>query len=118
FYANLNLRKHTMMPRFISLVAAFAVTLVFSQTASAQVSTVSTDPVGFTTTTCPANSDTLLSVPFTRLPEFTGAIASVSGNVITVSGTPFTASQFVYNAGNNQHNTYFVLIGPHTSTNP
>jgi uncharacterized protein (TIGR02597 family) len=57
-------------------------------------------------------------VPFTRLPEFTGAISSVSGNVITFSGTPFSVNQYVYNAGANQHKTYFVLIGPHASSNP
>ena len=105
------------MRPFLSLAVALALTLPFAGNLHAQAAT---DPVGFTTVACPANSDTLLSVPFTRLPEFIGAISSVSANTITVSGTPWSASQFVYNPGNNppQHNTYFVLIGPHASSNP
>ncbi len=88
--------------------------LLLGHTAFAQVAT---DPVGFTTLTCPANADTYTSVPFTRPPEFIGAVSSVSGNTITVSGSPFTANQFVYVAGS-QPKTYYVLIGPNSSTNP
>jgi uncharacterized protein (TIGR02597 family) len=77
------------------------------------VTTVTTDPVGFTTTSLPAASDTFLSIPFTRPPEFIGAISSASGSTITVSGSPWTASQFVYGSnGGAQHNHYYVLIGP------
>lgn len=79
--------------------------------------TVATDPVGLTTIRCLANSDTYVSVPLTRPPEFVGAIKSIAGNTITVSGSPWTSDQFVYAAGS-QPKTYFVLIGSHASSNP
>ncbi len=96
-----------------SLVIAF---LSFpSFRALAQVS-VATDPVGFTTISCLANSDTFASIPFTRPSEYIGAIQSVAGSVITVGGAPWTANQFVYVSGT-QPKHYYVLIGPGT-TNP
>jgi len=51
----------------------FFVTLFLSVAnfASAQV-TVTTDPVGFTTTTLLGSSDTFVSIPFTRPSEFVG----------------------------------------------
>src|SRR5690242_5857856 len=59
-----------------------------------------------------SNSDTLVSIPFTRVPEFTVTIDSVSGAVITVDGTPgWTTNQFVYAAGV-QPKHYYVLMGP------
>jgi uncharacterized protein (TIGR02597 family) len=109
------------MGRFLlALVAGLA----SIQVATAQTS-VTTDPVGFVQpfNSTPnainllANSDTLVSVPFVRPPAFTGAIASISGNVITVSGSPgWTTSpqQFVYAQGS-QPNHYYALIGPGTS---
>jgi uncharacterized protein (TIGR02597 family) len=79
---------------------------------------ITTDPVGFTTTTLLANSDTLISIPFTRPVEFTGAVESIAGNVITVSGGPgWTSNQFVYSAGT-QPKTYFVRIGEGAAPNP
>ena len=103
------------MKRILSLSAGAVALLLLTDGASAQ--TVATDPVGFTTSTCPANSDTLLSVPFTRPPEFVGATASATANTITVAGNPWTANQFVY-VPVTQPKTYFVLIGPHASSNP
>ena len=103
------------MKRILSLSAGAVAFLLLTGGTGAQ--TVATDPVGFTTSTCPANSDTLLSVPFTRPPEFVGATASATANTITVPGNPWTVNQFVYVAGS-QPKTYFVLIGPHTSSNP
>lgn len=97
------------MSRRLCLLAAIAFSA--ANFASAQV-TVTTDPVGFTTTTLLGNSDTFVSNPFTRPPEFIGAIQSVSGSTITLVGTPLTASQFVY--GGTQHNHYYALIGPGT----
>ena len=105
----------TTMKRSLLLSVAVATGFLLPHGASAQ--SVSTDPVGFTTQVCPANSDTYISVPFTRPPEFVGATASATINTITVSGSPWTVNQFVYAAGT-QPKTYFVLIGPHTSTNP
>lgn len=92
----------------------------FSQAASGQ-STVTTDPVGFTTSNLLANSDTYLSFPFTRPFAFVGAISNVSGsppNTISVAGAPGWASnQFVY-AQTGQPNHYYVLIGPSGSSDP
>jgi len=100
----------------VSLLIALAASAVFLATSEAQ--TVTSDPVGFTTTSSLSNSDSLVSIPFTRPPEFTGAIQSVSGSVITVAGTPgWTPNQFVYAAGS-QIKTYFVIIGSGGATNP
>ena len=79
---------------------------------------VVTDPVGFTTSTCLTNSDTVLGLPFTRPQSFTGAISSVSGSIITVTGSPgWVTNQFVYVQGS-QPNHYYALIGPASTTNP
>ena len=103
------------MFRRLSLFCLLAAIAAWSSLASAQVVT---DPVGFTTASCAANSDTYLSVSFTRPPEFTGLIQSVSGNILTIAGTPgFTINQFAY-VPSTQPKTYFVLIGPHASLNP
>ena len=103
--------------KFISFVIAVAGSVIFLTTSDAQ--TVTSDPVGFTTASSLSNSDTLLSIPFTRPPEFTGAIQSVSGSIITVAGTPgWTNNQFVYNAPSGQIKTYFALIGAGGASNP
>lgn len=79
---------------------------------------VVTDPVGFTTTSCVSNSDTLVATPFTRPQAFVGSIASASGSVLTISGSPgWTTNQFVYVQGS-QPNHYYALIGPASTTNP
>jgi uncharacterized protein (TIGR02597 family) len=105
-----------MFPRlnFVAVIVFGLVncTLVLDS-APAQV-TVVTDPVGFTTTTLLGSSDSLVSLPFTRPPEFIGAIASASGSTVTLSGSPLTASQFLY--GGTQHNHYYALIGPISGT--
>ncbi len=103
------------MRRSISL---FCLAALLAGLSSLSAQSVVTDPVGFTSAACPANSDTYLSVSFTRPPEFTGAIASVAGNTLTISGTPgWTSNQFVY-AASTQPKTYYALVGPHASTNP
>src|SRR4051794_8079409 len=105
------------MRPFTSLLGALLVTLCLASSLPAQA--VATDPVGFTTIACPANSDTFVSVPFVRIPEFVGAVSSVAGNVITISGSPNFATnpqQWVYNTPS--HKTYFALVGPHSTTNP
>ena len=80
--------------------------------------TVTTDPVGFTKITCLGNSDTIVSLPLTRPAEFVGTIQSVSGNVITITGsTAWTPNQFVYVSGT-QPKTYYALIGSGTTANP
>lgn len=74
-------------------------------------------PVGFTTTSLPANSDTLINPPFTRPAEYLGALTSAAGSTITVSGSPWTANQFVY-VQMVQPKHYYALIGPASTTNP
>ena len=79
------------------------------------VAQVATDPIGVTAASQLSNSDTLISIPVTRAPEFTVRIDSVSGGVITVQGTPgWTPNQFVYAAGV-QPKHYYVLMGPVSS---
>lgn len=73
--------------------------------------TVSTNPCGYLEASCLAGSDTLLSLPFLRPAAFVGEVQSVSGNVITLSGTPgLTSNQFVYVQGT-QPSHYFALLG-------
>ena len=103
------------MKRSIILSLASACIAVLPQLSSAQ--TVATEPVGFTTNTVLGNSDTHISPPFVRPPAFVGGIQSASGNTITVSGSPFTPNQFVYNAGS-QRNHYYALVGSGPSANP
>ena len=104
------------MNRSLFLAAATASSIAFGQFAAAQT-TVATDPVGFSTVQCLANSDTFVSLPMTRPPAFTGSIQSASGSTITVSGSPWTDGQFVY-AAPAQRNRYYALIGPAGTTNP
>jgi uncharacterized protein (TIGR02597 family) len=95
----------------------FAGALLTGSYLQAQTATYTAPLVGFTSATCLANSDTVVSVPFSRPPDFIGGIASVASNTLTISGTTnWQDNQFVYgttlNAGGTQHKTYYALIGP------
>ncbi len=108
-FRSLPTASRIIMKRSIVLLIAFASTLVLGGSASAI--TVATDPVGFTNLNLPAESDSYISVPFTRPPEFVGAIQSINANTITVAGTPgWGANKFVYAPGS-QPNNYYALIG-------
>jgi uncharacterized protein (TIGR02597 family) len=103
------------------LALSVAICFVTAAALLAQTS-VTTDPVGFTTTTLLGSpntnldTDTFVSIPFTRQPEFIGGIASTStSGTITVVGTPWMASQFKYIQGA-QPKHYYVLIGPGAGT--
>ena len=108
--------------RFFSLAClavGTAATSLLTVPASAQTS-VSTDPVGYTQLSCLANSDTRLSIPFTRPAEFTGLISSITQAnntaTITVASTPgWTANQFQYVA-TTQPKTYYAIVGPNNNT--
>jgi uncharacterized protein (TIGR02597 family) len=103
-------------PSTLSLLLACASAPLFASAALAQ--SITTDPVGFATISTLAESDTHISVPFTRPAEFAGSIQAASGNTITVAGSPgWNANQFVYAPGT-QRNTYYALIGSGGSTNP
>lgn len=73
-------------------------------------------PAGLVGIRCLANSDTYVSIPFIRSPQFTGVVQSVSGGVIAVDAGLWAPSQFVY-AGSAQRNTYYVLIGENETPN-
>jgi uncharacterized protein (TIGR02597 family) len=71
---------------------------------------VATDPVGFVRVNCKAASDTSITLPLTRPPEFAGTAASVAGNVVTVSSVSWVANDWTYGIGANPSNTYYVLV--------
>lgn len=80
--------------------------------------TAYTEPVGFVKTNCLAGSDTMVSLPLIRPPEFVGTIDSISSNVLTISGTPnWTTNQFVYVSGT-QPKTYYAILASGTSAHP
>ncbi len=96
---------HTLMANMRKLSALALLPLlavgVFAQTAT-------TDPVGFVKLTQLAGSDTIVSAPLERAPEFRGVVASVSGEIIAVQGTTgWTADQFLYSPSV-QPKTYYV----------
>lgn len=67
-----------------------------------------TRPVGFTQLTAPANSDVNVSPCFTRPSVYSGAVASLSGSIITVAGSPtWTNNSWVLSAPT-QPETYYV----------
>lgn len=71
-----------------------------------------TDPVGFVSTTVPANSDAVLAVPLNRASVFKGMIQTISGSTVTVAGTPAwtTAPQQFVQALPTQINTYAIQL--------
>ena len=101
--------------RLILSVLALFGALLFPSSIGAQ--SMTTDPVGFTSISLPANSDTLINPPFTRPVAYVGAITSAADSTITVSGSPWSANQFVY-MQSVQRNHYYALIGPASTTNP
>lgn len=95
--------------RYTSQFFALGLALL-SQPSVSLAAAATTDPAGYNTVPLLANSDTYVSIPFHRTAAFTGHVSSVSGNVITVAGTPgWTSNQFVYAAGS-QTNTYYAFI--------
>ncbi len=94
-------------PKLLCTIAAIAL-------AQGSLFAVNTDPVGFVSVTVPANSDAILAVPLNRVAEFKGVIQTISGNTITVSGTPgWVASQFVQSLPG-QPKTYAIQIASGT----
>ncbi len=91
-------------------LAVVSISLAAVSAASAQ--TAVTDPVGYLNITCSGSSDTIVALPFTRPPEFVGAVASTGSNTVTVSGsTGWTNNSLVYSGSGVQPKTYYVLIG-------
>lgn len=76
-------------------------------------SSASTDIVGFVSVTALGDSDTRFSAPLHRPTAYQGVVSSVSGNVITVQGSPAWSTspqQWQYLMGS-QTNTYYVEFG-------
>jgi len=65
------------------------------------------DIAGVMNFTLLGNSDNFVSLPLVRGPSSVANVSSVSGNVITVVGSPWVNGQFVYVA-NTQSNTYYA----------
>jgi uncharacterized protein (TIGR02597 family) len=96
--------------RHTSQTLALGLTLALCGTLPGVASTATTDPVGYNSIALLANSDTYVSIPLHRTAAFVGPVASVSGNVITLAGSPsWSTSQFVY-ASSSQTNTYYAFI--------
>jgi uncharacterized protein (TIGR02597 family) len=109
------LRSHRFLLDGARLAVALLITGAALNFASAQV-TVTTDPVGFTITSLLGSSDSFVSIPFIRPPEFIGAIASTTtAGTIPIANAAFTASQFKYVQGS-QSKHYYVLIGSGAGT--
>jgi uncharacterized protein (TIGR02597 family) len=94
----------------VAALCALAIAPAFAQTATS-------NPAGFNTSACPANSDTRIAATLTRPPVFTGAVTTPlpgAGNVVTVSGSPsWTANQFGPVGGNSTH---YAIFGPAATT--
>jgi uncharacterized protein (TIGR02597 family) len=90
-------------------IIQFAVALLAAYTGLIHAQVV-TAPVGFVSVTVQPQSDVALGAPLNRAEEFQGVIQSISGNTLTVAGTPgWTANQFVYASGT-QPKTYYARI--------
>jgi uncharacterized protein (TIGR02597 family) len=71
---------------------------------------VMSEYAGYCRLTLLGNSDTFVSMPFSRPPAEFGAVLSVGGNVVQLRGSPgWTANRWVYNAPS-QTNTYYLLV--------
>ncbi len=87
-----------------SVAGLIALTTV-GQTASAEV----TAPVGYVKLTFKAQSDTAFSLPMDRPRVFSGAVASVSGNVVNISSADLTANALQYADGSQQEKYYLLF---------
>jgi len=100
------------MRTVVSIVLALALPIISATTT--QAVDVVTDPVGFYNVVYQTNSDTYFSMPFTRPDESRAVVASVSGSIITVNGSPWIAGQWVFPATSSVDgtvsNTYYVVI--------
>lgn len=68
------------------------------------------DPAGFDKVDLLGNSDTIVSIPFSRPEAAFALVESVAGSNVTVKGSPgWVPNQFVY-AGVTQPNTYYMRL--------
>ena len=96
--------------RFNLLALGLMAGLLASFDTRLMAQTVATEPSGFYQISCPGNSDTIVSIPFTRPIAASGLVLTASGNSVQATGVPgWSANQFVY-ASPTQTNTYFLLV--------
>lgn len=89
------------------LLALLAISISASLTTTSAA--VVTAPVGYVKLTFNANADTPFSLPMNRPKAYAGKVDTISGNVINIDSSDFTASQFVY-ADGTQNEKYYVLF--------
>ena len=94
---------------FLGALAAFLlVTFVVAVTVIEAGAETPSTPAGFYRLDCLGNSDTIVSIPFSRPETNFSHVQSIAGSTITVSETPgWLSNQFVYASGT-QSNTYYL----------
>jgi len=98
-----------MTPKIINLLrAAVAGVLWISILPCILFAESASDPAGFYKLTFLGNSDTIVSLPFSRPPKASGMVDSVAENKVLARGTlNWISNQFVYASGL-QSNTYYI----------
>jgi uncharacterized protein (TIGR02597 family) len=92
----------------INFLTRWAAVFLASVVVVAQAQEVASGIFGYANLTMLGNSDTVVSLPFSRLATASETVASVAGSVVTVQTTSnWTVNQFVYASGT-QSNTYFL----------
>ncbi len=71
---------------------------------------VETNPIGSYKIVCPPDSDTIVSVPFTRAPVFSGELASVSGKTVVLKDSPAWENNSLVYAAGVQPNHYYLIF--------
>ena len=101
----------TLKKQALSGMVALSLLLCSAHTTFAADETFS-EPVGFNTFNCLANSDTIIGIGFHRPSVFQGRVNTFNGTALKVEfaeTAPFVANQFVFNS-TLQTNTYYVLL--------
>jgi uncharacterized protein (TIGR02597 family) len=89
----------------------FSLVFCLASANSARAVDACSAPTGSLTITLLTNSDTYVSIPFTRAPEFCGTVQSVSNNAITVQGSPgWTNGQWSTPTTPNQYFPYYAVL--------
>jgi len=97
--------------RTISVSAAVLAAASLFPTHVTVQTNIYTDAVGLRQVSLLTNSDTFVSVPFTRVPQFRGLVASVAGSLITVSNTAgWAANQWATPSSPNGYYPYYVVL--------
>lgn len=69
------------------------------------------DPKGVMIIPLKGESDTIIGVPLVREKVYEGTVESITGNVITLAGSPaWETDEFVYTGAINETDTYYVII--------